>query len=81
LNYGIKFLKYRFILNIYSWPEDTVDRLNLTNTPLWISGHTHWSYDFKRYNTRFISNQLGYKSETENTWLNEKGLYEIEIIS
>lgn len=77
-----KYLNNKSKSNLYfSWPEDTVDRLNLTNTPLWISGHTHWSYDFKRYNTRFISNQLGYKSETENTGLNEKGLYEIEIIS
>jgi hypothetical protein len=77
-----KYLIHNSKTNLYfSWPEDTLDRLKLTNIPLWISGHTHWSYDLKKYNIRFISNQLGYKSETNLTGLNEEGLYEIEIIS
>ena len=65
----------------FSWSDNTLDNFNLNNVSAFISGHTHWSYDFNDKNTRFISNQLGYKSELGSTGLNEDGLYEIEIIS
>jgi predicted phosphodiesterase len=77
-----KYLSQERKENLYfSWPDDTLDKLNLFNVPLWISGHTHWSYDFEKYNTKFISNQLGYKQELEETGINENGLFQIEIIS
>ena len=41
-----------------------LDKVNLCNVPLWISGHTHRSYDITRHSTRLISNQLGFKFET-----------------
>ena len=71
----------RTINSYFSWPNETIDNLNLNNIPMWISGHTHWSYNFTKNNCNFIGNQLGYKSELGNTGLNEDGLYEIEIIS
>lgn len=77
----------RLLNSYFSWPDETINNIliNSTNMPLaWISGHTHWSYDFNmtnknNKNIRFISNQLGYKNEIGNTGLNEDGLYEISI--
>jgi len=64
--------------NLYfAWPDETINNLNLTKVPLWISGHTHWSYDISKNGSRFIGNQLGYKSEIGRTGINEDGLYEI----
>lgn len=42
-----------------------------------ISGHTHYSYDFTTKNTRYISNQMGYKEELINssTNFNFDGVY------
>ena len=79
---GEKYVLEKSLSHLYfSWPDITIDKLKLKNVPTWISGHTHWSYDFKISGTRFISNQLGYKSELGLTGLKEDGLYEIEIIS
>jgi predicted phosphohydrolase len=73
------YLAQKKLANLYfSWPDITLNAFNLNNVPLWISGHTHWSYDFEKTmlgNTRFIGNQLGYKSEIGVTGLNEDGLY------
>lgn len=33
------------------------------NIDLWCYGHNHWSDEFELYDTRFISNQLGYPRE------------------
>ena len=41
-----------------------LDKVNLCNVPLWISGHTHWCYDITHQSTRLISNQLGVGFET-----------------
>lgn len=77
-----KYLQQNNILKYYfTWPDDTIDKLNLNNVPIWISGHTHWSYNFKQNNCNFVGNQLGYKSEIGDTGINEDGLYEIDIIS
>ena len=43
---------------------NVLDKVNLCNVPLWISGHTHWSYDITHQSTRLISNQLGFGFET-----------------
>jgi len=61
----------------FSWSDETINDFNLTNVPIWISGHTHWSYNFKRNNCSFVGNQLGYKSEIEKTRVNEDGLFEV----
>jgi predicted phosphohydrolase len=77
-----KYLQEKKLINNYfAWPDSTLDKLNLKNIIAWISGHTHWTYDFKKNGTRFISNQIGYKNEIGMTNLNMTGLYEIEIIS
>jgi UDP-2,3-diacylglucosamine pyrophosphatase LpxH len=61
----------------FSWPDETIDDFDLTKVPIWISGHTHWSYDINKNGTRFVGNQLGYKSEIGKTGVNEDGLFEI----
>ena len=61
----------------FSWPDNTINNLNLLNVPIWISGHTHWSYNIDKNNCKFIGNQLGYKSEVAETNVNETGLYEV----
>ena len=58
-----------------------LNKFNLKNVPIWISGHTHWSYDFEKYNTRFISNQLGYKYELGLAGLHKNCVFEIYINS
>lgn len=52
----------KFISDYFSWNNIPND-LDCSNIIGWISGHTHWSYDIKINNTRFISNQTGYKDE------------------
>lgn len=74
-----KYLAQKRTVNLYfAWPDGTLPQFNLKNVPVWISGHTHWSYDFEQNGVRLISNQLGYKSEIGNTGVNEDGLYELE---
>jgi len=46
------------------------------NIECWMSGHTHYSYDFIIKETRFISNQFGYPDELD-TLINYIGLFEI----
>lgn len=67
----------RKVNQYFSWPDETINDFNLENVPIWISGHTHWSYDINKNGTRFVGNQLGYKSELGKTGLNEDGLFEI----
>lgn len=38
--------------------------VSLKNVKMWISGHTHYSYDIDKDGCKFVSNQLGYKWET-----------------
>jgi len=65
--------------NYYAWNNILKD-LNLNNVPLWLSGHTHWSYDIMyNDNTRLLSNQLGYSQEVGLTNIIEDGLFEINI--
>jgi len=75
-----KFSEEKSISKLYfSWPDETIQNFSLSNVPLWISGHTHWSYNFNNSGCQFISNQIGYKQEVGVTGLNEEGLYEIEF--
>ena len=51
-----------------------LDKVDLSNVPLWISGHTHLSYDITRTPyTRLVSNQLGFQYET--TGYSKTGLF------
>lgn len=75
-----KYLTEKRIVNLYfSWPDDTLQNFKLDNVVTWLSGHTHWSYDFIQHGIRLISNQLGYKREIGETGLYEDGLYEIIV--
>jgi len=72
-----KYMNQLTMNSYFSWSDNTLDKLDLTNVSAWISGHTHWSYDFIKNNVRLISNQLGYKEELGKTGINEDGVYEI----
>jgi predicted phosphohydrolase len=48
-----------------------------SNIKVWVSGHTHFSYDFYHYDTRMIANQFGYPSEYNENGLDLTGVYEI----
>ena len=75
-----KYLAEKRNANLYfAWPDETLNKLKLNNVIGWVSGHTHWSYDFEKNGVRLISNQLGYKSEVGVTGINEDGLYEINV--
>lgn len=67
----------RLMNSYFAWPDNTIEKFNLNNILCWISGHTHWSYDFEKNGVRMIGNQLGYKSEVSKTNLNESGIFEI----
>ena len=49
----------------------------LSNIKLWISGHTHYSYDFNFKGTRFLANQKGYDGEEDYTNFNYSGVFEL----
>ena len=44
---------------------DTNEEEFYSNIKLWLSGHTHYSYDFVFNKTRFLSNQIGYINEQD----------------
>ena len=68
--------------NYFTHPDITLDKLgNLSNILCWISGHTHYSYDFETNDrVRLISNQIGYTREEASgeTKFKPDGLFEIE---
>jgi hypothetical protein len=61
-----------------AWNDGTLEKVNLTEVLVWISGHTHWSYDIKHGSVRLISNQVGFTREQGLTNFSPIGLYEIE---
>ena len=63
----------------FTWPDGTLEKFKLNNVLTWISGHTHWSYDFIQDNIRLISNQIGYKYEVGDTRLKEDGVFKIIV--
>ena len=83
---GTSHSKYRLQVNImknyFSHPDGTIkDFDNYSNILCWISGHTHYSYDFKSpEGIRLISNQIGYLKEaiSGESQFKEDGLFEIE---
>ena len=75
-----KYLVQKSEINSYfAWPNGTLENFKLDNVLTWISGHTHWSYDFIENGVRLISNQIGYKSELGDTGVNEDGVFEIIV--
>jgi predicted phosphohydrolase len=84
---GTSHLKYRLqgevMKNYFSHPNGLLSKLdNISNILCWISGHTHYSYDFiSPEGIRLISNQLGYRNEAilGDTCFNHDGLYEINV--
>ncbi len=43
--------------------NDLQELISECNIDLWVYGHNHWSDEFELYDTRVISNQLGYPRE------------------
>lgn len=75
-------LQCKMMKNYFSHPDGTIKEFeNYSNILCWISGHTHYSYDFKSpEGVRLISNQMGYIKEAMSgeTCFKEDGLFEIE---
>jgi DNA repair exonuclease SbcCD nuclease subunit len=71
----------QFIKDYFAWNNNIIiNDYNLNkNIYCWISGHTHYSYDFMKNNIRFISNQFGYSTEVYESKINIEGLYNIDI--
>jgi predicted phosphohydrolase len=71
-----------YVKNYFSW-NNIYKKIDCKNIIGWISGHTHWSYDIKieDLDTRFVSNQFGYKKEllTNQTNFDENKIFEFEI--
>jgi predicted phosphodiesterase len=71
-----KFLHENSIIkNYYSHPDGTLSKFdNNSNILCWISGHTHYSYNFtSNEGIQLISNQIGYCNQEI-----ESGLFELE---
>lgn len=70
-----------FIKNYFTWSDDTLLTFNKYNNILcWISGHTHYSYDFMQNNVRLMSNQFGYRNELlSGESLFSDNVYEIDL--
>ena len=71
-----------FIKKYFTWQNNTVSSFNKYNNILcWISGHTHYSYDFTENNIRLLSNQFGYRNEllSGESLFNSDNVYEINL--
>jgi predicted phosphohydrolase len=75
-------LQVKMLKNYFSHPDKTIKDLdNISNILCWISGHTHYSYDFiSSDGVRLISNQMGYINEAMSgeSGFKQDGLFEIE---
>jgi hypothetical protein len=70
------------VAEYFSHPDGTIRSfVSINNIVCWISGHTHYSYDFKSpEGIRLISNQMGYTREamTRESGFRDDCLFEIE---
>lgn len=64
------------IKDYFAW-NLPLEKGNQKNILCWISGHTHYSYDFIKNNIRYISNQFGYSNEVYQSKIKLDGLYEL----
>lgn len=75
-------LQGKMMKNYFSHPNGTIKEFdNHSNILCWISGHTHYSYNFTSpEGVRLISNQMGYIAELTKgeSGFKEDGLFEIE---
>lgn len=75
-------LQGKMMKNYFSHPDGTLKKFeNISNILSWISGHTHYSYDFvSPEGVRLISNQMGYIEEVTSgeSRFKKDGLFEIE---
>lgn len=75
-------LQSKIMKNYFAHPDGKINEFdNISNISCWISGHTHYSYDFvSPEGVRLISNQMGYIGELTNglSLFKEDGLFEIE---
>jgi predicted phosphohydrolase len=75
-------LQGKMMKNYFSHPNGTIKEFeNISNILCWISGHTHYSYDFiSPEGVRLISNQMGYIGEVISgvSGFKQDGLFEIE---
>ena len=75
-------LQGKMLKNYFSHPDKTIKDLdNISNILCWISGHTHYSYDFiSSDGVRLISNQMGYINEAMSgeSGFKQDGLFEID---
>ena len=56
----------------YLYANDLEYLLDKSKVPLWICGHTHWSFDLISNNgTRLIGNQKGTKTDSNNNYSKE----------
>lgn len=46
----------------FAW-NNIMKKIECPKLKIWISGHTHWSYDFIENGVRYFSNQIGYLFE------------------
>ena len=58
---------------------ETNEKELFSKVKLWVSGHTHYSYDFNYMGTRFLSNQIGYIGEQDMSNPKYDGIFEIEL--
>jgi len=77
----------------FAWNGQILNKLCLDYVCAWISGHTHYSYDFmiiptvnkdgltRGFRCRFISNQIGYVNELASgiTRVSQYGSYELTV--
>ncbi len=57
--------------------EMGLEELTQKHVDLWISGHTHYSYDYIDNGTRFVSNQIGYPGELSD--INYNKTFEVKV--
>lgn len=56
-----------FLTHYFSWNNIfESENINPIKIKAWISGHTHWSYNFMYQNVKLFSNQIGYRGENVN---------------
>ncbi|KAL9645521.1 hypothetical protein ABK040_000586 [Willaertia magna] len=76
---GTSATKYQYSANRFAFATDLSEIIKeyKDTIVLWGSGHTHYSYDFKQFGVRFVSNQYGYRNE--NNYAGFKNDFEIEL--
>lgn len=67
----------QYIKDYFAWNSIPTFTFSFNNILCWISGHTHYSYDFIKDNIRYISNQFGYSSEVYESGIKIDGFYNI----